>query len=42
MPRLHLVRHARPRVDPATPPHTWELDAWAALRMPDVWRLDVT
>jgi broad specificity phosphatase PhoE len=117
MPRLHLVRHARPLVDPATPPHTWELDpaglpdlaalavsgrlpdvaavpeweplaatrerllpavrrilavhpaedivlvghgtawtllvseltasppdldAWAALRMPDVWRLDVT
>jgi broad specificity phosphatase PhoE len=26
MPRLHLVRHARPLVDPATPPHTWGLD----------------
>ena len=23
---LHLVRHGRPLVDPATPPHTWPLD----------------
>jgi broad specificity phosphatase PhoE len=23
---LHLVRHARPRTDPATPAHTWPLD----------------
>jgi broad specificity phosphatase PhoE len=26
MSRLHLVRHARPLVDPAAAPHTWELD----------------
>jgi broad specificity phosphatase PhoE len=26
MPRLHLVRHARSLVDPATAPHTWDLD----------------
>ena len=26
MPRLFLVRHARPLVDPATPPRTWGLD----------------
>jgi broad specificity phosphatase PhoE len=26
MPRLHLVRHARPLVDPAAAPHTWDLD----------------
>ena len=26
MPSLHLVRHARPLVDPTTPAHTWPLD----------------
>lgn len=26
MPGLHLVRHGRSAVDPATPPHTWALD----------------
>jgi broad specificity phosphatase PhoE len=26
VPRLHLVRHGRPRVDRARPPHTWTLD----------------
>lgn len=26
MRRLHLVRHARPRVDPTLPPDTWPLD----------------